>query len=133
VETRAIVFYDKDCGFCRWSLGKLLRLDRARRLRPVPIQSPDGEMHLGEMSDAMRLASWHLVVDDGTLYSAGAAVAPLLELLSGGSLPAAVFRRFPRLTNRGYQWVAGHRTALARPLSGRAVRRATARIDAHAR
>jgi predicted DCC family thiol-disulfide oxidoreductase YuxK len=85
------------------------------------------------MNDAARLASWHLVVEDGTVYSGGAAVAPLLELLSGGRLPAAVFRRFPGLTNRGYRWVAGHRTALAKPLSGRAVRRATARIDAHAR
>ena len=130
---RAIVFYDLDCGFCRWSLAKLLRLDRARRLRPAPIQSPEGAKHLAQMSDAARLASWHLVVEDGTIHSGGAAVAPLLELLSGGRLPAAVFRRFPGLTNRGYRWVAGHRTALAKPLSGRAVRRATARIDAHAR
>lgn len=130
---RAIVFYDQDCGFCRWSLAKLLLLDGARRLRPAPIQSPEGAVHLAGMSDATRMGSWHLVVEDGTVHSGGAAVAPLLELLSGGSSPAAVFRRFPRLTNRGYQWVAGHRTALARPLSSRAVRRATARIDAHAR
>ena len=130
---RAIVFYDRDCGFCRWSLAKLLRLDRARRLRPVPIQSPEADLHLSVMDDATRMGSWHLAVDEGNVYSGGAAVAPLLDLLSGGKLPAALFRRFPRLTNRGYRWVAGHRTPLARPLSRSAVRRATARIDAHAR
>lgn len=130
---KSIIFYDQDCGFCRWSLAKLLHLDRARRLRPVPIQSPEADVYLSGMDDATRMASWHLAVDQGKVHSGGAAVAPLLDLLSGGKLPAALFRRFPRLTGRGYRWVAGHRTALARPLSRSAVRRATARIDAHAR
>jgi len=44
------------------------------------------------MTDATRMVSWHLVVDDGTVYSRGAAVAPLLELLSGGHLLAGVSR-----------------------------------------
>jgi len=89
---KAIIYYDRDCGFCRWSLAKFLRLDRARRLRPVTIQSPEAEVQLAGMTDATRMVSWHLVVDDGTVYSRGAAVAPLLELLSGGHLLAGVSR-----------------------------------------
>ena len=113
---KALVCYDQDYGFCCWSLAKLLRLDRARRLRPVPIQPPEADVHLSAMDDATRIGSWHLVVDGSQVYSGGAAVASLLELLSGGKPPAALFRRFPRLTDRGYRWVAGHRTALARGL-----------------
>ena len=37
------VLYDADCGFCKWSLDKLLAWDRRQRLRPVAIQSAEGE------------------------------------------------------------------------------------------
>ena len=30
--TRPVALYDEDCGFCRWTLAKLLRLDRDGRL-----------------------------------------------------------------------------------------------------
>ncbi len=111
-----VVLYDRDCGFCKWSLNKLLAWDRYRRLRPVAIQSEEGDRLLAAMPAAERLDSWHLVLPGGEIVSAGAAVAPLAELLPGGRPLAAVFRAFPVLTERAYRLVAGHRDVLARLL-----------------
>ena len=36
------VLYDADCGFCRWSVARLLAADRAARLRPAAILSGEG-------------------------------------------------------------------------------------------
>lgn len=131
--SRAVVFYDEDCGFCRWALAHFLRWDRARRLRPVPLRSPEADVQFSGIDDETRMASWHLLAVGGTLASAGAVLAPLLELLPGGSPLAGLARRFPGITARGYCWIADHRTGLAKPLTHRAVERATARIAAHAR
>jgi predicted DCC family thiol-disulfide oxidoreductase YuxK len=57
----AAILYDADCGFCRWSLGKLLAWDRPRRLRPVALQDPEADALLGGMEEERRMASWHLV------------------------------------------------------------------------
>ncbi|MFI5027407.1 MAG: hypothetical protein ACHQCF_00315 [Solirubrobacterales bacterium] len=40
-DRQAAVLYDRDCGFCRWSLDKVLAWGRDR-LRPVKIQSEEG-------------------------------------------------------------------------------------------
>jgi predicted DCC family thiol-disulfide oxidoreductase YuxK len=111
-----VILYDRDCGFCKWSLDKLLLWDRAGRLRPVAIQSEEGGELLAGMSAAKRLDSWHLVRPDGTVISAGAAAAPLARLLPGGRPLAILFRTFPGATERAYRWVADHRGALARAL-----------------
>ena len=110
------VLYDEECGFCKWSLNKILAWDRSRRLRPVPIQSEGGQRLLARVAPEMRIDSWHLVGEDGRLYSAGAAVAPLLRLLPWGTPLAAVFAAFPTATERGYRSVAGHRDRWARLL-----------------
>ena len=61
----AIVLYDSDCGFCRWALAQVLRWDRAQRLRPVPIESDEGNALLTGVPLDERLESWHLVLGDG--------------------------------------------------------------------
>jgi predicted DCC family thiol-disulfide oxidoreductase YuxK len=114
--TRTIVLYDRDCGFCKWALNKLLRWDRARRLEPVPIQSAEGGRLLADLDPQKRLDSWHLITDTGELYSAGAAAAPLARALPGGRPLAAVFAAFPGSTETAYRYVAGHRNAIARLL-----------------
>ena len=53
---------------------------------------------------------------------------PLLRALPAGRLPAAVFERFPGLTDRGYRWVAEHRSQLSRWLPSSAKRRARQRV-----
>ncbi len=111
-----ILLYDRDCGFCRWSLDKILAWDRAKRLRPVPIQSEEGERLLATVDPAARLDSWHLVDEEGRRYSAGAAAAPLARLLPGGRPLAFLFDVFPRATATGYRYVARHRDRWARLL-----------------
>jgi predicted DCC family thiol-disulfide oxidoreductase YuxK len=108
------ILYDSDCGFCKWSLDKILIWDRRRRLRPVAIQSAEGDELLAGVPPDRRLDSWHLVEQGGELHSAGAAAAPLARLLPGGRPLAFLFGRFPRITDRAYRWVANHRDRFAR-------------------
>jgi predicted DCC family thiol-disulfide oxidoreductase YuxK len=110
------VLYDRDCGFCKWSLDKILLWDRGGRLRPLPIQSPEGQRLLDGVKPEARLDSWHLVKPGGEVASAGAAAEPLARLLPGGRPLAFLFRTFPGATERAYRWVADNRDRLARVL-----------------
>ena len=111
---QTVLLYDEDCGFCRWSLDKILAWDGAKRVRPVPIQSEEGSRLLASIPPGARLDSWHLVAADGRLFSAGAAAAPLARLLPGGRPLAAAFTAFPGTTERAYRFTARHRDRLAR-------------------
>jgi predicted DCC family thiol-disulfide oxidoreductase YuxK len=113
---RHVVLYDEDCGFCRWSLDRLLRWDRRGRLRAAPIQSEEGDRLLAELEPEDRLASWHLIAPDGRRSSGGAAAAPLARLLPAGAPVAFLAETFPRTTDRLYRWVARHRDELGRRL-----------------
>jgi predicted DCC family thiol-disulfide oxidoreductase YuxK len=110
----ATLLYDSDCGFCRWSVDKVLAWDRRRSLRPVALQDPEAAVLLSGLDDGERMASWHLVTEDGSVYSAEAAAPPLLRLLPGGRAPATVLAAFPRLTGPLYRFVARHRDRLGR-------------------
>jgi predicted DCC family thiol-disulfide oxidoreductase YuxK len=129
----AILLYDSDCGFCRWSLGKVLAWDRRSRLRPISLQSKQAERLLAGMTEEERMASWHLVGDDGQVRSAGAGIAPLLRLLPAGVPFAAVAARTPRLMERGYRLIAGHRSLWGKLVTDGAKRRADRRIAARLR
>lgn len=109
---RAVVFYDQDCGFCRWATGKLLAWDRRGRFRAVALQDPEAGRLLPGMDRERRMASWHLLGPDGRVWSAGRAVAPLLRLLPAGAPLAALAAAFPRATDRLYDWTARHRGRL---------------------
>jgi predicted DCC family thiol-disulfide oxidoreductase YuxK len=96
----------------------------------VALQNPEAEELLGGMPEEERMASWHLVGADGGVRSAGAAFEPLLSLLPGGSPLAALARRAPGLTERGYRFVANRRGAIGRRLTDGMRRRADRRIAA---
>jgi predicted DCC family thiol-disulfide oxidoreductase YuxK len=141
VPTEAIVIYDDDCGFCRWSLALLLDRDRGA-LRPLPLGTPEADYLLHDLPLADRVASWHLVIDPPgaeqlsfdtapARFSAGAAFAPALRLLPRGRRLAFLVARVPGSTERGYRWVAGHRGPLGRLLPRRAKRWADRVIAAH--
>jgi predicted DCC family thiol-disulfide oxidoreductase YuxK len=111
---RTKVLYDADCGFCRWSLDKLLAWDRRHRLVPVAIQSPEGQALLADVPPSERLNSWHVALPGGELRSAGAAAEPVARLLPGARPLAFLFRTFPWLTDRSYRYLAAHRERWAR-------------------
>jgi predicted DCC family thiol-disulfide oxidoreductase YuxK len=109
-----VVLYDADCGFCKLTVGWLLRLDRRRCLHPLAIQDPEARDLLRDVPEDLRLESAHLLTPEGKLYSGGAAAAPLARLLPGGWTAARLFLRFPTQTDRAYRWVADHRTFFGR-------------------
>ena len=117
---RHVVLYDQNCGFCRWSLDRLLSLDRHRRLRAIPIQGEEGDRLLADLVERDRLASWHLVTPDGRRYSGGAATGPLARLLPYGAAVAFLAETFPRTTDRLYHWAARNRDKLSRRLGEQA-------------
>ena len=116
----ATILFDSDCGFCRWSLARILAWDRRRALRPVALQDPEADELLAALPAEERTASWHLVAADGRVHSGGAAFPPLLRLLPGGRPLAALAAAFPGATDRGYRWIARNRGRLGRVVrSGR--------------
>ena len=108
------VLYDDDCGFCKLSVRGLLRLDRYERLRPVAIQSEEGQRLLTEVPVPLRLESAHLMTPGGSVLSGGAAAETLARLLPAGRLPAAAFARYPSQTDAAYRWVAARRSTFGR-------------------
>jgi predicted DCC family thiol-disulfide oxidoreductase YuxK len=124
----AILLYDRDCGFCRWALGKVLAWDRRARIQPVSLQSKEAEELLRGMGEKERMGSWHLLEPGGEVRSAGAGIAPLLRALPGGSPLAAVAGRMPGAMERSYRWVASRRSRWGKLVSDGAKRRADRRI-----
>lgn len=129
-DQRLAVLYDCECGFCAWGIAWLLRWDRARQLRPVAIQSEEGARLLCELSETQRLASWHARAERGPVSSGGAAIAPVLARLPGGTPLAAVAGRFPRASESLYGLLAAHRARLGGLLSQASKARARALIAA---
>jgi predicted DCC family thiol-disulfide oxidoreductase YuxK len=108
------VLYDRDCGFCRWSLRWLRSWDRDGRVRAVALQDAEAERLLGDLDAGDRMASWHLIDAQGRRSSAGAALAPLLRELHGGAALARALEAAPRVADTGYALVARHRSGLGR-------------------
>jgi predicted DCC family thiol-disulfide oxidoreductase YuxK len=111
---RAVLLFDSDCGFCRWSVDKILAWDRRRHLRAIALQDSESSRLLPGMRPEEKMASWHLVTSDHRVYSGGAAAAPLLRLLPGGRPMAAVFSAFPGITESAYRCVARNRDRFGR-------------------
>jgi predicted DCC family thiol-disulfide oxidoreductase YuxK len=126
---KATLFYDADCGLCRWTVAKVMVWDRARAIRVVALQDrAEADRLLGPMDEQTRMASWHLVTPDGRVHSAGRGVAPLLQLLPGGGQPAKLAAAAQPLTDAGYRFVAAHRSAIGRVIPRRARKRADERL-----
>ncbi len=124
----ALLLYDGQCRFCRWSAARVLGLDRRSELRPVDLHSAEADELLAGVSEDERFGSWHLIVE-GRLHSAGAAFAPLVELLSHGRIPAGVFDAWQGAVASAYGFTASRRSRLGRLVTERADCRARRRID----
>jgi predicted DCC family thiol-disulfide oxidoreductase YuxK len=127
-----IVFYDLDCGFCRWTLAMLLRRDADARLLPLPIQSPEGERMLAAIPLDERLRSAHVVAADGRVWSGGDVAAPIAAEL-GWPWRARVSRVLRLPLRGGYRLVAGNRSRLSRLMPEGARDAATVEIERHRR
>jgi predicted DCC family thiol-disulfide oxidoreductase YuxK len=125
VGGRWLVLYDDACGFCKWLLAGLLRWDREQSLHPIALQRAEADELLQDLTPEQRMASWHLITPAGTRHSGGAALPPLLRLLPNGRPAAAAFASIPGATDRGYRWVAEHRSLLSKLVPSRAKRRAS--------
>ena len=131
-SARATLFYDQDCGFCRWCVAKVAAWDRRGSLRLVPLQDrAAADRLLGSIDEPTRMASWHLVTAGGAVHSGGRGFAPLLRMLPRGAPLARLTEVVQPLTNATYRFVAGHRTAFGRLVSRGAKQRADERIRRH--
>ena len=120
MHPRATVVYDDDCGFCRWSAERLRTWDRRRALRFVTLRAAEAGGLLTAVPIDRRPLSWHLVTDDGRVWSAGAAVPQVLGPLPGGGGLAALAASMPDITEAAYAAVARRRSTLGRLLGRRA-------------
>jgi predicted DCC family thiol-disulfide oxidoreductase YuxK len=133
VSEQAIVIYDDDCGFCRFTLALLLDRDRGA-LRPLPLGTAEADYLLHDLTPAERSSSGaeQLSFDAvPTRLSAGAALAPVLRFLPRGRRLGWLLARLPVLTERTYRWVADHRRPIGRLVPRKARRWADRVIAEH--
>lgn len=116
-----IVFYDNACGFCLWMVAVFLRLDRRHRITTASIQD-SLKTHLADIPADRVLASFHVLQPRGQVRSAGQGLALLLRALPVTRPGGVLLGRAPRLAERMYSVVAGHRAQLARLLPERSKR-----------
>jgi predicted DCC family thiol-disulfide oxidoreductase YuxK len=88
-------------------------------LRPVAIQSDEGQALLAGVAEDARLRSAHAVDAHGRVYSGGDAIPVVAAALPAGAPAAWVARLMPALTRVGYRMVAGNRTRFGRLVNDR--------------
>jgi predicted DCC family thiol-disulfide oxidoreductase YuxK len=117
------VLFDADCGFCGRSAMLVHRLDRARRIRFMPLQR--GVHTIGGAPDLDRLiATIHVVDARGRWTSGGAAWLRIMDLVPA-LRPMALLARLPgigSLVEPLYDIIAAHRHQLGRLLGATACR-----------
>lgn len=108
------LLYDAECGFCRWSVARLLVADKNTRLLPITIQSPEGQELLSEVPKAARLATAHCVTPDGHVHSGGAAYSTVAAEVPALRITKPLADGLPSVVNLGYELVAGNRSFFGR-------------------
>lgn len=110
----ALLIYDGDCGFCRWGMHVVRRLDRAGVFGFCPYGHPTAEAILSRLPEERRYTSHHAFRDE-VLYSATDAARVTLEGLPLGRI-AVAFQ-----LHRLYPLIAGNRGLLGRLVPHRSV------------
>jgi predicted DCC family thiol-disulfide oxidoreductase YuxK len=110
------MFYDGDCKVCRLTTRLVLAADTRKRLRSIPIGSPEADPYLGHLSKKERFGSFHLY-GDGRLLSGAEAIGPLMELLPPMSAAGRLLGRSERARGASawlYRGIAGRRALIGR-------------------
>ncbi len=102
-----LLIYDGQCGFCRWGMHVVRRLDTRGVFTFCPYGHPLAESYLSELPASKRYASHH-AVRAGKLVSATEAAKLTLEPLPFGRVAVAL--RVHRL----YPIIAANRAFLGR-------------------
>ena len=113
---RPVLFYDGACRFCRAAARAIAALDRRRRYAYLPFSDELAAALLGPVPEGEREHSIHLAFPDGSIASAGDALAELSRVFPLGGLLADAARdhRPVRSVFRwGYDLVATRRGALS--------------------
>ncbi len=110
-------------------MGAVLAADRRRELRPVALQDLEARELLPGVSEEERMASVHFVEHDGTVRSAGAALARLVSYLPAARPLGGLGERRHALSERVYRLVADNRDRIGPLIPEGLKRRATALIE----
>ena len=112
---RPVLLYDVGCRFCRFAARAVVLLDRREELAVLPLQDDEAVPLLAALSEDERLASWRLVLQDGSLAGYGAGG---VELLRAMRLTRPAVRALGRVPDRAldalYRGVARRRSLLGR-------------------
>lgn len=113
-----ILFYDAGCRGCRLFARLALAADIRKSVRTAPLDSAEGDRHLGHLSSKERFGAFHLLTGE-RLFSGAEAVGPLLEVLPPARPLGRLIRRSRtarRLAAAGYELLSRNRGRVARVL-----------------
>lgn len=108
---RPVLLYDGECAFCRMWVRRIRRWDRHDTIECVPARDRFERGDLPDLSDHAVNARMHLILQDGRIFTGGAALPELLRLLPGGRVPRLLFLipGIPWVATKAYDLVARHR------------------------
>lgn len=89
-------YWDSECRACRALKGLYQGLDWFNRITFVPLNSDPAEIDLGHLAYEERISCSHLVTPEGQVFSAGAAMVRMLNLLPLLSPFVFLFRLLPK-------------------------------------
>lgn len=129
-QTKTLVFYDGNCGFCRWSVSLALRFDARARLQPIPLQTP-GVLEAQGIARADAEKALHVLTPEGQVVCAGWALWAIVRELPWWRSLRLLWRvpGFALLANWGYYRVANNRDRLGRYLGYVGVNVAQCRVE----
>lgn len=114
--SRPTIIYDGECRFCRWSVNRIRRLDRAGAFETLPRQQPGLEQRFPILGQSDFNTGLRLMHDDGHVEIGADAVYQIYRRLPPFHLVAWLYR-MPILNlffRFGYALVARYRHHLGR-------------------
>jgi predicted DCC family thiol-disulfide oxidoreductase YuxK len=106
----SVLIFDGNCGMCTRVRNRLLKIDRAGRLRTEPMQAPGVPQRVGVDAERLRESVWWLD-SSGAVFAGAKAMNAALSTALGTDLPLMLYRvpLMGRIQEVVYRWVAAHR------------------------